>query len=187
MGVQQSAVRGSSAKSLLASGALPGIERGRGADRRLPERTLLESRLCVLVLFHGAACDRCALHLLAGARAGVVRRTSGRHRSYRAGAESLRSIRALHVRRVDDSGEYRVARPRAPARGLWRWLLPVLSIASHPAIYEILEGIAAMVMAPNSARRIWTRRAISGTRKGYGAGDAQCRARDGGGARLPAG
>jgi putative membrane protein len=34
---------------------------------------------------------------------------------------------------------------RAPPRGPWRWLLPVLFIASHSVIYEMIEWIAAIV------------------------------------------
>jgi putative membrane protein len=32
---------------------------------------------------------------------------------------------------------------RAPSRGIWLWLLPVLFLTSHGAIYEILEWVAA--------------------------------------------
>jgi putative membrane protein len=32
---------------------------------------------------------------------------------------------------------------RAPTRGIWSWLLPVLFLASHGAIYEVLEWLAA--------------------------------------------
>jgi putative membrane protein len=34
---------------------------------------------------------------------------------------------------------------RAPQRGLWRWLLPVLFMASHSTLYEIVEWSAAEV------------------------------------------
>lgn len=36
----------------------------------------------------------------------------------------------------------------APARGLWRPLLPILFITSHSAIYELVEWIAALIVAP---------------------------------------
>jgi len=32
---------------------------------------------------------------------------------------------------------------RAPQRGLWRWLLPVLFMASHSKLYEVIEWAAA--------------------------------------------
>ena len=34
---------------------------------------------------------------------------------------------------------------RAPQLGLWRWLLPVLFMASHSVIYEVVEMTAALV------------------------------------------
>ena len=34
---------------------------------------------------------------------------------------------------------------RAPPRGLWRWLLPVLFIMSHSVLYETVEWLAAEV------------------------------------------
>lgn len=36
----------------------------------------------------------------------------------------------------------------APARGVWRQILPVLFIMSHSVIYELVEWIAALVVAP---------------------------------------
>jgi putative membrane protein len=33
---------------------------------------------------------------------------------------------------------------RAPQEGWWRWLLPVLFLASHSVIYEVIEMLAAM-------------------------------------------
>jgi putative membrane protein len=37
----------------------------------------------------------------------------------------------------------------APPRGVWRWLMPVLFLISHSAIYETVEWIAAMIVAPD--------------------------------------
>lgn len=37
----------------------------------------------------------------------------------------------------------------APPRYGWRWVMPVLFIASHSAIYETVEWIAALVVAPD--------------------------------------
>jgi len=34
---------------------------------------------------------------------------------------------------------------RAPQEGVWRWLLPVLFMASHSVIYEVVEMAAALV------------------------------------------
>jgi putative membrane protein len=34
---------------------------------------------------------------------------------------------------------------RAPQEGLWRWLLPILFLASHSAVYEVVEMFAALV------------------------------------------
>jgi putative membrane protein len=34
---------------------------------------------------------------------------------------------------------------RAPPQGFWRWLLPVLFLASHSVIYELIEWAAALV------------------------------------------
>ena len=34
---------------------------------------------------------------------------------------------------------------RAPQEGLWRWLLPVLFLASHSVIYEVVEMTAALM------------------------------------------
>lgn len=36
----------------------------------------------------------------------------------------------------------------APSRGLWQRLLPVLFIMSHSVIYELVEWIAALIVAP---------------------------------------
>ncbi len=36
----------------------------------------------------------------------------------------------------------------APARGSWRWILPILFIMSHSVIYELVEWIAALSVAP---------------------------------------
>jgi putative membrane protein len=37
----------------------------------------------------------------------------------------------------------------APPRGIWRWLMPVLFVTSHSVIYELLEWVAALVVAPS--------------------------------------
>lgn len=37
----------------------------------------------------------------------------------------------------------------APARAGWRWVMPVLFVASHSAIYEIVEWIATLIVAPD--------------------------------------
>jgi putative membrane protein len=37
----------------------------------------------------------------------------------------------------------------APPRGAWRWLMPVLFVMSHSAIYETVEWIAAIIVAPD--------------------------------------
>jgi putative membrane protein len=34
---------------------------------------------------------------------------------------------------------------RAPQQGIWRWLLPVLFLASHSVIYEMIEMAAALI------------------------------------------
>jgi len=34
---------------------------------------------------------------------------------------------------------------RAPQEGIWRWLLPILFLASHSVIYEVVEMVAALV------------------------------------------
>jgi putative membrane protein len=34
---------------------------------------------------------------------------------------------------------------RAPQQGMWRWLLPVLFLASHSVIYEVIEMTAALI------------------------------------------
>lgn len=36
----------------------------------------------------------------------------------------------------------------APSRGVWRAILPVLFVMSHSVIYEIVEWIAALIVAP---------------------------------------
>jgi putative membrane protein len=36
----------------------------------------------------------------------------------------------------------------APSRGMWRAILPVLFVMSHSVIYEIVEWIAALIVAP---------------------------------------
>lgn len=36
----------------------------------------------------------------------------------------------------------------APPRGAWRWLMPVLFLMSHSVIYEMVEWIAALIVAP---------------------------------------
>jgi putative membrane protein len=36
----------------------------------------------------------------------------------------------------------------APARGIWRPMLPILFIVSHSAIFELFEWIAALIVAP---------------------------------------
>jgi putative membrane protein len=37
----------------------------------------------------------------------------------------------------------------APARGAWRWIIPVLFLMSHSVIYEIVEWLAASLVAPD--------------------------------------
>jgi putative membrane protein len=37
----------------------------------------------------------------------------------------------------------------APPRGAWRWLMPVFFLISHSAIYETVEWIAAIIVAPD--------------------------------------
>lgn len=37
----------------------------------------------------------------------------------------------------------------APPRGVWRWLMPVLFITSHTVIFELLEWIAVLIVAPS--------------------------------------
>jgi len=37
----------------------------------------------------------------------------------------------------------------APPRGTWRWLMPVFFLMSHSVIYEMVEWIAAIVVAPD--------------------------------------
>jgi len=34
---------------------------------------------------------------------------------------------------------------RAPQEGMWRWLLPILFLASHSVVYEVVEMLAAMM------------------------------------------
>jgi putative membrane protein len=34
---------------------------------------------------------------------------------------------------------------RAPPKGIWRWLLPVLFLSSHSIIYEVIEWFAAVL------------------------------------------
>ncbi|HEY0682221.1 MAG TPA: DUF2238 domain-containing protein [Steroidobacter sp.] len=36
----------------------------------------------------------------------------------------------------------------APARGVWRSILPVLFVMSHSVVYELVEWIAALIVAP---------------------------------------
>lgn len=36
----------------------------------------------------------------------------------------------------------------APARGLWRAILPILFIMSHSVVFELIEWLAALVVAP---------------------------------------
>lgn len=36
----------------------------------------------------------------------------------------------------------------APARGAWRWILPIAFIMSHSVIFELIEWIAALIVAP---------------------------------------
>lgn len=36
----------------------------------------------------------------------------------------------------------------APPRGAWRWLMPVFFLMSHSVIYEMVEWIAALIVAP---------------------------------------
>lgn len=36
----------------------------------------------------------------------------------------------------------------APPRGLWRWLMPVLFVMSHSVVYELLEWVTALIVAP---------------------------------------
>jgi putative membrane protein len=37
----------------------------------------------------------------------------------------------------------------APSRGHWRWVLPMLFLMSHAAVYEVIEWIAASIVAPD--------------------------------------
>lgn len=37
----------------------------------------------------------------------------------------------------------------APSRGVWRWLLPVCFVMSHSVAYELVEWIAALIVAPD--------------------------------------
>jgi putative membrane protein len=37
----------------------------------------------------------------------------------------------------------------APPRGVWRWLMPVFFVMSHSAIYETVEWLAAVIVAPD--------------------------------------
>lgn len=37
----------------------------------------------------------------------------------------------------------------APARGLWRRILPILFVMSHSVIYELVEWVAALIVAPD--------------------------------------
>jgi putative membrane protein len=37
----------------------------------------------------------------------------------------------------------------APSRGSWRWALPMLFLMSHAAVYEVVEWIAASIVAPD--------------------------------------
>jgi putative membrane protein len=37
----------------------------------------------------------------------------------------------------------------APAVSTWRWILPILFIASHSALFEMVEAIAAHIVAPD--------------------------------------
>jgi putative membrane protein len=37
----------------------------------------------------------------------------------------------------------------APPRGVWYWLMPVLFVASHSVIYELMEWLAALIVAPS--------------------------------------
>lgn len=37
----------------------------------------------------------------------------------------------------------------APPRGAWRWLMPVFFLMSHSVIYEMVEWIAALIVAPD--------------------------------------
>lgn len=37
----------------------------------------------------------------------------------------------------------------APPRGAWRWLMPVFFVMSHSSIYETVEWIAAIIVAPD--------------------------------------
>jgi len=34
---------------------------------------------------------------------------------------------------------------RAPQEGMWRWLLPILFLASHSVVYEVVEMVAALM------------------------------------------
>jgi putative membrane protein len=44
---------------------------------------------------------------------------------------------------------YELLRQYAAPRYAWRWVLPVLFICSHSAIYELMEWIAAEIVAPD--------------------------------------
>jgi putative membrane protein len=37
----------------------------------------------------------------------------------------------------------------APPRGAWRWLMPVFFVTSHSVIYELLEWLAVLIVAPS--------------------------------------
>lgn len=37
----------------------------------------------------------------------------------------------------------------APPRGAWRWLMPVFFLMSHSVIYEMVEWLAALIVAPD--------------------------------------
>jgi putative membrane protein len=37
----------------------------------------------------------------------------------------------------------------APSRGGWRWVLPMLFLMSHAGVYEVVEWIAASIVAPD--------------------------------------
>lgn len=37
----------------------------------------------------------------------------------------------------------------APPRGAWRWLMPVFFVMSHSVIYELIEWVAALIVAPD--------------------------------------
>jgi putative membrane protein len=54
-----------------------------------------------------------------------------------------------HISRAERQRTWLPDQRYTPLPGLWGWLMPFFFVASHGSIYEIIEWIAALIVAPD--------------------------------------